>query len=167
MNQPAESGVASTARESLIRETSRSTRVVVSWVAAGGITAGGLLIGVAALGSPEMSQGLLPLAPVLFLIGAAGGLIHGSILAYLGRPEGAGTAATIRAIMAGIVLSIPVLVVAWVATAWISLTSAVLSLHVWSSTLLAAAGWVVGVGNLLLGRRRGMGGVLLRLLSLA
>jgi hypothetical protein len=38
-------------------------------------------------------------------------------------------------------------VIAWVVTAWISLTSAVIALHVWSSTVLAAAGWVAGVAT--------------------
>ena len=145
MNAPHESGISRTVREAFVGQAARSARVVISWTAAGGITAGGLLIGVAALGSPEMARGLLPLAPVLFLIGAAGGLVHGSILAYLGRPPAVGTAATIGAIGSGVLLSIPALAVAWVATAWISLTSAVVALHVWTTTFVALAGWIVGV----------------------
>lgn len=145
MNAPRKSEVPRTLREVLLGPAGRSTRVVVSWVAAGGITAGGLLIGVAALGSAEMGHGLLPLAPVLFVVGAIGGLLHGSILAYVGRPQGVSTHATAVALVWGVVLSVPALTVAWVATAWISLTSAVMALHAWTTTLLALAGWAVGL----------------------
>lgn len=138
------SAVSGIQREYLCGGAARSVRVVVSWSVAGGIAAGGLLIGATALGTPEMAQALLPLTPVLFLVGAVGGALHGSVLAFLGRAEhlSAGTAA--KAVVVGLALSLPALVIAWVATAWISLTAAVLALQTWSGAALAATGWVVG-----------------------
>jgi hypothetical protein len=130
--------------EAFLGTSARSRRVVISWAVAGGITTGGLLVGLTALGSPETAQGLLPLAPVLFLVGAVGGVIHGSVLAYLGRAEGVGGPAAAAAVASGILLSIPALVVAWVAAAWISLTPAVVTLHVWSTTVVTLIGWLVG-----------------------
>lgn len=145
MNATREYAISRTIRTALIGRAARSTRVVVSWTVAGGVTGGGLLVGIAALGTPEAARGLLPLSPVLFIVGALGGLIHGSLLGYVGRPDGADTSTTLAAILSGVILAIPALTVAWVATAWISLTFVVVTLHAWSTTLLAAAGWAVGV----------------------
>jgi len=122
----------------------RSRRVVISWSVAGGVTLGGLLVGLAALGSPETAQGLLPLAPALFLVGALAGLMHGSVLAYMGRSEGVSGEDAVIAVAAGILLTIPALVVAWVAAAWVSLTSAALILHTFRTAALTLIGWVVG-----------------------
>jgi hypothetical protein len=125
-------------------EASSCGRVVVSWTTAGGVAAGGLLLGLTALGSPEEAQELLPLAPVLFLLGAAAGLVHGGVLAYVGRPA----AVPGRAALARIGISVPVaiiaLLVAWVAAAWISLTSAVLTLHAWRTAVVTGLGWIAG-----------------------
>jgi len=132
-------------QNAFLGSAARGRRVIISWAAAGGIGLGGLVVGLTAIGSPETAQGLLPLAPVLFLVGALAGLLHGTILAYLGRSEGVSGAAAASAAASGIVLSIPALVVAWVATAWISLTPAVLTMRAWSTTLVTGAGWIVGV----------------------
>lgn len=144
MSTPRESGISRLIHEALVGHAARSTRVVVSWAVAGGIMAGGVLVGVAALGSPEAARILLPMSPVLFLIGAAGGLVHGSVLAYVGRPGRASTSQALAAILTGVLLAVPALAVAWVATAWISLTSVAAVLHVWSTTALAVAGWAAG-----------------------
>lgn len=144
MDASQETGFPRVAREALCGEAARCAAVVVSWSAAGGITAGGLLVGFAALGSPEMAQALLPLTPALFLVGAAGGLVHGSVLAYVGRPPHTSRVEALRAIGTGVVLALPALVVAWVATAWISLTSAVLTLRTGATVALVVTGWAVG-----------------------
>ena len=87
----------------------------------------GCLIGFSALGSPAMAQALLPLAPFLFLAGALGGVAHGAVLAYVGRPHG--TSRRRPGLLGRAPAHVPALMVAWVATAWISLTSAVFALH--------------------------------------
>lgn len=131
-------------REAFRGEAASCVRVVVSWTISGGVAAGGLLLGLTALGSPEEAQELLPLAPVLFILGAAAGLVHGAILAYVGRPDGVGRRAALARIGVSVPLSLIALLVAWVAAAWISLTSAVLTLQVWRTIFVAALGWIAG-----------------------
>jgi hypothetical protein len=72
-------------------------RVVASWVLAGGICGGGLLIGALAvlgIGSPGLH---LLVAPVLFLAGTVLGLVLGLVLAVLGRPASATRGRALRA----------------------------------------------------------------------
>src|SRR3972149_4533538 len=62
-------------------------RVVVSWTVGGGIGFGGVLVGsltVAGLVAPGLQ---LLAAPVLFLLGAFLGGVHGALLAVVGRPR--------------------------------------------------------------------------------
>lgn len=145
MNASTRSDIRSAIRRSLHGGEASCLRVVISWSAAGGITAGGLLVGAAALSSPAMAATLLPLAPFLFLAGALGGLAHGSVLAYLGRPDGVAPTTALAAVGTGILFAIPALAVAWVATAWISLTSAVLTLHALPTSIVTALGWALGL----------------------
>ncbi len=145
MHAPQRFDVVHNLRAVLLGVGAPCARVVVSWAAAGGIAAGGILVGAAALRSPEMAQPLVSLAPVLFLFGATGGLILGSLLAWAGRPPGVDFQTARSAIACGVALSIPALAVAWVTTAWISLTSAVLTMHAATTLFVAAVGWVVGL----------------------
>ncbi len=121
-------------------------RIVVSWAVAGSVAAGGLSLGVTALADPARVQDLLPLAPVLFVLGAGAGLVHGGILAYVGRPPTMTGRAAMAQTGVGVALAIPVLLVAWVATAWISLTAAVLTLRSPGTTVLTLIGWIAGIG---------------------
>lgn len=132
-------------RNNLLGKGAPCARLVVSWACSGGIVAGGVLVGAAALQSPENAQPLVSLAPALFIIGATGGMFLGALLAWAGRPDGVGFAAVRSAIACGVALSIPALAVSWVATAWISLTSAVLTLHATTTLAVTAVGWVVGL----------------------
>jgi len=134
-----------TLREALLGEAASCGRIVVSWTTTGGVAAGGLLVGVTALGSPEEAQALLPLSPILFVLGAAAGLVHGSALAYVGRPLTTSGRAAVASILLSFVALIPALAVAWVAAAWISLTSAVLTLRGPTTATVTSVGWLVGM----------------------
>jgi len=106
---------------------------------------GGILVGsltITGLVNPGLQ---LLAAPVLFLIGAFLGLVHGGILAVAGRPDTLSRAAAARrAVLAG-VLSVPALGVAWVTTAGISLTAALTRKWQWAWAILAACGWAFGL----------------------
>ncbi len=121
-------------------------RVVVSWTAAGGVAAAGLLLGLTALASPEEAQELLPLTPALFVLGAAAGLVHGAILAYVGRPREVEGRTALARVAIGVPVALLVSLPAWVAAAWISLTAAMLTLHAWRTVFVTALGWVAGMG---------------------
>jgi hypothetical protein len=120
-------------------------RIVVSWASAGGIAAGGILVGAAALDAPELAQPLVSFAPALFVLGATGGLAVGALLAWAGRPTGVPSRTARTAIRCGAALCVPALTAAWVVTAWISLTSAVLTLHGAATLAVTAVGWVIGL----------------------
>lgn len=124
----------------------RSARLLVAFSAAGGVVSGGFLVGVTALDAPQMARALLPLTPHLFVIGAAGGALHGCVLAVLGRDAETSSVCAARGVLMGILLAIPALAVAWVATAWISLTSAVIALPSWSRGFLVLLAWAIGAG---------------------
>jgi len=134
-----------TLRDTLLGEAASCARIVVSWTMTGGVAAGGLLIGMTALGSPEEARVLLPLSPVLFVLGAAAGLVHGSALAYVGRPLSTSGRTATASILLSFIVVIPALLAAWVAAAWISLTSAVLTLGRPTTTIVTSLGWLVGI----------------------
>jgi hypothetical protein len=120
-------------------------RVVCSWMLAGGIAAGGFLIGTLALagrGNPGLH---LLLAPVLFMAGTLLGFVQGIVFAVIGRPadERAGRAFG-RALLAG-ALSVPLLPIAWLVSSAITVGSALQAEFRWSWLLVAAGGWIIGV----------------------
>lgn len=120
-------------------------RVMLSWVAAGGIACGGVLIGSLTIAG-YVSPGLqLLAAPVLFLVGSFLGAVHGAILAFAGRPDTLSRGAAIRRIFLAGLASIPVMGATWVITAGISLTAALV--REWRPTwgFLALGGWVFGL----------------------
>lgn len=145
MNAPQRSNALRGVRQSLAGTGAPCARLIVSWTSGGGIAAGGILVGAAALNSPELAQPLVSLAPVLFLFGALGGFVLGSLLAWTGRPDGVTPETARAAIGAGVAVSVPALIVSWVVTAWISLTAAVLTMHSPLTVALVAIGWVVGL----------------------
>lgn len=132
-------------RAAFLGEAASCGRIVVSWTATGGVTAGGMLIGLTALASAEEAQVLLPLAPVLFLLGAVAGLLHGAVLAYVGRPLTVSGRAAVGRIFLSFLGVLPALVVGWVVAAWISLTGAVLAIRGASTIALTSIGWVAGL----------------------
>lgn len=121
-------------------------RVTMSWTAGGGIAGGGILVGTLTIAG-YVSPGLqLLAAPVLFLIGAFLGAVHGGVLAVAGRPESMSAGRATRRVLAACLLAVPLLGPAWVVTAGISLTAALVVewRPVWG--LLCAGGWVLGGG---------------------
>jgi hypothetical protein len=84
-------------------------RVVASWTGGGAVFIGGFLAaGVGLIQQPSM---VMAYASALFLgmVGAAAGFVHGSALAYLGRPPGMKTSAVLADIARGAIWSLPVL----------------------------------------------------------
>lgn len=99
-------------------------RVVLSWVLAGGICGGGLLVGALALlgrGSPGLH---LLLTPVLFLVGSVLGVAHGFILALAGRSESATRAETARRGLIAVGVSLLLLPLSWLISSSIAVGTA-------------------------------------------
>lgn len=120
-------------------------RVMLSWIAAGGVASGGILVGALTIAG-YVSPGLqLLAAPVLFLLGSFLGAVHGAVLAFAGRPDTLSRGAAIRRILLAGLASIPVMGATWVVTAGISLTAALV--REWRLTwgILSLGGWLFGV----------------------
>ncbi len=146
-------------RRLLRGQRSLCARVVISWTMGGGVTAGGLLMAAVTMQRPETAQAVLPATAVLFALGAAAGLAHGSLLAYLGRPPAVERRSALDTILMALVSLVAGLPVAWVVAAWISLTSSILvgragpvwpAIVAWVGGLVICA-WAVLEGSKALG----------------
>lgn len=121
-------------------------RVVASWVLAGGIMGGGVLIGTLSLsgvGSPGL---YLLIAPVLFLVGTGVGFTHGIALALLGRPDECPLRRAGLGALLGALTALPLLGLAWVLASGVTLTVAVgeEGYH-WSLVVVSAVAWVAAL----------------------
>lgn len=121
-------------------------RLVLSWTVAGGVAGGGILVGVLTIFGVLDPGVQLLVGDVLFLAGAAIGLFHGSLLAYVGRPVCLSRGAALRHVLLATVLAVPVLAIGWLVTASISLTAALrVQMHV-SWLVFGVGGWFLGLG---------------------
>lgn len=84
-------------------------------------------------------------APVLFLAGTALGLFHGGVLGLVGRPADQQLGAACRCELLALILVLPALFLAWLVTAGISLTAAVVTEFRVGWTILAALAWMAGL----------------------
>ncbi|MDH5588958.1 MAG: hypothetical protein OEZ65_10830 [Gemmatimonadota bacterium] len=117
-------------------------RILLSFSAAGGIAGGGLMIGVFTLtGKVEPGFQLLA-APVLFILGALGGLFHGCVLGVAGRPRSLTAMGAWRYCGRSLLFLVPVLGIAWVITSGISLTAALVT-HPRLMWIIAAGGSIL------------------------
>ncbi len=122
----------------------RCARVVASWLLAGGIAGGGILIGALALAGIGPSGMHLLIAPALFLVGTVLGLAHGLALALVGRP---GTCSRRRALglaLAGGLTALPLVGASWIIASGITLTTALRTEWRWSWLAVASGGWILG-----------------------
>lgn len=120
-------------------------RVVVSWTVGGGIAFGGVVVGaltVTRLVSPGFH---LLAAPVLFLLGALLGGVHGALLAVVGRPCTLGRGGATKRALGAAVVAVLALFPAWVVTAGISLSAALVKEWHVTWALLSLGGWLIGL----------------------
>lgn len=105
--------------------TRRPCRIVLSWGMAGGLVAGGFLVAATTLARRESGSQLQSMVVLLFGLGAAAGMAHGALLAYLARAAARSRADVIRDLVRSLTWSAVGLMVSGVAALWISLTAAV------------------------------------------
>lgn len=120
-------------------------RVVVSWVLAGGISGGGLLLVVLAvlgIGNPGLH---LLVAPVLFLVGTVLGFVLGLALAVLGRPSAVTPGRALRAGLVAAAISLPLLAPSWLVSAAITVGTALRMEMRVSWLVVSLGGSVVGL----------------------
>lgn len=119
--------------------------MVVSWTVGGAIAFGGVIVGVLTV-SGMVSPGFhLLAAPVLFLLGALLGGVHGAVLAVVGRPRTLERGGAFRKALWAVLVAVPALFPAWIVTAGISLSAALVKeWHLWWA-ILTLGGWVSGL----------------------
>ena len=120
-------------------------RVLVAWVMAGGVIAGGFIPGTASvLQRTSASVGLGAVA-LLFGLGAAAGLAHGGLLGYIGRKAQQRRGDAIRSLVLGAVVAVPCAAIAFLVATWISMSGMALSLDELNVQVGSAVGWAAGI----------------------
>lgn len=134
--------------EFLTSVTRRPCRIVLSWSMAGGLVSGGFLVAATTLARHESGNQLQSLIVLLFGLGAAAGMTHGALLAYLARAPSRSRADVLRDLLRSLTWTTVGLIVSGVAAVWISLTAAIVFGP--NSRLLSTVGialaWLYGVG---------------------
>lgn len=123
-------------------------RTAVLGAMAGGVAMGGVLVGAMTLAGRLSGHGLFETASALFIIGAFVGLLHGTVLGYLGRPTGVTRRQAGSDLARAILFAIPGLSVAWLASIWVAMTLVAAYTGRPAALAGAAVGWV-GAGAIL------------------
>jgi hypothetical protein len=111
----------------------------------GGLFFGGFLVALPTL----LDRTLVPTVPaitqILFVFGSALGLVHGSLLGYLGRPNGMTRAQAVASLIAGLLWAVPCIAISFWITLWISISR--WSLESGTPILIAGVGfaWLVAI----------------------
>lgn len=140
------SGVERYARTILDAVQSLPGQIVVSWPLAGGLVAGGFLVAATTFAGQVSSSTVPQWTTLLFGLGAAAGLAHGGLLAYLGRDPARTRVDLLGTLFCALVWLVPGLLLSWVAALWIALTSAaVQGSNLWTfRTAWIALAWCFG-----------------------
>jgi len=123
-------------------------RMAVLGAMAGGVALGGVLVGAMTLAGRLSGHGIFETATALFIVGAFIGLLHGTVLGYLGRPAGVTPRKALGDLARAILFAIPGLSVAWLASIWVAMTLIAAYTGRPGALVGAAVGWV-GAGAIL------------------
>jgi hypothetical protein len=96
--------------------------VMLSWMIAGGVLAGGFLVAYATLGERMSGHGILYTAGGLYLFGSLIGAVLGGALGMFGRPVETAARRAFRDQMLALLYALPALFMAFVLTGWIAMT---------------------------------------------
>jgi len=120
-------------------------RLMLSWTMAGGVGGGGVLIGALALVGLVQPGVHLFAAQALFVVGVVLGFVHAAVLGIVGRPACLTVGgASWRSAAAGLIC-IPALVMAWIITAGMTLSAALLTSFSPSWLMAALVSWAAGL----------------------
>ena len=107
----------------LIRRFPLAMRVVLSWTLATSVLTGGFVL-LLLMSSNRMSPShMFPVGPSFFVVGAIVGMLHGGLLAYLGRRLDRSRGEGVRVGLIGAALAVVCLVPTAVVAMWIALAS--------------------------------------------
>lgn len=96
--------------------------VMLSWMIAGGVLAGGFLLAYETLTERVSGHALFYTAGGLYLVGSVLGMVLGGALGMFGRPVEMAARRAFRDQLLALLYALPALFVAFVVTAWIAMT---------------------------------------------
>ena len=117
-------------------------RLALSWSLAGGLSMEVVLVTAAFLSGNPDAPSLPFTATFFFVVGAAGGFLHGALVGIAGRAPQVQLSEAFRGVEAAGLWAIPTLLMGWVAALWISMTSVAVALAQVGMILMVLAGWV-------------------------
>jgi hypothetical protein len=109
-------------RRSLTSELGAPGRVVLTSAMTGGLFFGGFLVALPTLLDRTLVPTVQAITQVLFVFGVLLGLLHGSLLGYLGRPSDMTRRRAIGSVIAGALWAVPCLAISYWITLWISIS---------------------------------------------
>jgi hypothetical protein len=119
-------------------------RTAVTWAVAGGVGLGGFVVGLMTLSGNLSGNGLLVTSMALFIIGAALGFLHGSVLGLMGRPVELSWRKALGTLGLAALYTIPALAVGFLVAGWIAMTPIALYTHKIGAIAGCIVAWVVG-----------------------
>ncbi len=123
----------------LTRQLGLVGQVATSWGVAGGLVASLVVTAHVAAGSLSSSVSFITTS-VFFIAGSLVGFVHGSLLAYLGRPPDVSRQRALRRLALSLLYDIPAVVVGWIVAMMITLSA----VSAMSGRVAAVAVTVVG-----------------------
>jgi hypothetical protein len=108
---------------------------------AGGLT-GGILVALQTLDGNVSARGSFLTASGLFVVGAALGMVHGLVLAYLGREMDVTPGEAARRLSHAVLYTIPGTAVAWLLAVWVGLTLVAALGSGPGATILVGCAWI-------------------------
>jgi len=132
-------------------------KVAVAWAVAGGVLVGGFLVAAMTLLGQLSGHALLLTCTGLFVVGSVLGFVHGGVLGWLGRPKEMTGAQAAGSLALGGAYAIPALLVAWLVTGWIGMTSIALYAGKTGAIVGCGVAWLAGLGLVFLAAEQGVG----------
>jgi len=155
VTSPEADGPASRGNEVLLRDLGLPGTILLTWVVAGGILAGGFLVAYAGVTERTSGHALFYTAGALYLVGAAAGLVLGGAVGMLGRPAQMSVRSAFRDQMIGLLYALPAVVIAFMVAGWIAMTMLAIHMARVGPLLGVSVAYLVGFALVVIAVRKG------------
>jgi hypothetical protein len=125
----------------LSRQLGLVGQVATSWAVAGGLVSSLVVTAHVAAGNLSSSVSFITTS-MLFLVGSLVGFVHGSLLAYLGRPDHVTRRLAIRRLGLSLLYDVPAVLLGWVVAMVITLSAVSAMSGRIAAMAFSAVGWI-------------------------
>lgn len=122
-----------------------TSRTALTAAMAGGVLAGGVVVGLGTLDGRVSGHALLLTSTALFLMGAAAGFVVGTILGLIGREPGVSLGDGARRVVTAALYAVLGLSVSWLVAIWVAMSAVAGYLGRPTATVLVAIAWIAAV----------------------